>query len=104
MSAPALTSRLNDCRSCYKCIRSCPTKSISFIDGHASIVQAECVYCGRCYIACPQDCKIVRDDLLLARKLVQEGESIPQSSVGQPGQQLSARLGEWDSFLLCHIV
>ena len=74
MAAPALVSRLNDCRSCYKCIRACPTKSISFSDGHAQIVQGECVYCGRCYIACPQDCKIVRDDLLAAKRLVMEGE------------------------------
>ena len=75
MAAPALVSRLNDCRSCYKCIRACPTKSISFSDGHAQIVQDECVYCGRCYIACPQDCKIVRDDLLAAKRLVMEGEA-----------------------------
>ena len=75
MSAPALVSRLNDCRSCYKCIRSCPTKSISFLDGHAQIVQNECVYCGRCYIVCPQNCKIVRDDLLNARRLVMEGDT-----------------------------
>ena len=75
MAAPALVSRLNDCRSCYKCIRACPTKSISFSDGHAQIVQGECVYCGRCYIACPQDCKIVRDDLLAAKRLVMEGEA-----------------------------
>ncbi len=75
MSAPALVSRLNDCRSCYKCIRACPTKSISFSEGHAQIIQDECVYCGRCYISCPQDCKIVRDDLLLARRLAREGET-----------------------------
>lgn len=57
-----LTSRENDCRSCYKCIRHCPTKSISFHDGQASIIFDECVLCGRCYSVCPQNCKVIRDD------------------------------------------
>lgn len=57
-----LISKKNDCRSCYKCIRACPTKSISFRDNQASIIQDECVLCGRCYSVCPQGCKVIRDD------------------------------------------
>ncbi len=94
MAAPALVSRLNDCRSCYKCIRACPTKSISFSDGHAQIVQSECVYCGRCYIACPQECKIVRDDLLAAKRLAMEGEAYvslaPSFQAAFPGLSFEA--------------
>lgn len=66
-----LTSRENDCRSCYKCIRHCPTKSISFHDGQASIIFDECVLCGRCYSVCPQNCKVIRDDKQIALRLLE---------------------------------
>jgi len=72
----ALTSKQNDCRSCYKCIRHCPTKSISFQNGQASIIADECVMCGECYLVCPQDCKIIRDDLPLAKKILEENEEV----------------------------
>jgi iron only hydrogenase large subunit-like protein len=66
----ALTSKENDCRSCYKCIRVCPTKSISFLNDHASIIPEECILCGACYLACPQNCKIIRDDTAVAQTLL----------------------------------
>ena len=31
----------NNCRNCYKCIRACPVKSISFKDNHAEIFALE---------------------------------------------------------------
>jgi len=58
-----LYSKENDCRGCYKCIRSCPTKSIAFHHGQASIIKEECVLCGKCYEVCPQSCKCIRSDL-----------------------------------------
>ncbi len=76
MRSLALTSLENDCRSCYKCIRSCPTKSISFQNGQASIIPDECVYCGRCYLACPQQCKKIRDDKAEAKSLLAKGNCI----------------------------
>jgi iron only hydrogenase large subunit-like protein len=72
----ALTSKQNDCRSCYKCIRNCPTKSISFQNGQASIIPNECVMCGACYLICPQNCKVIRDDLPVAQKLVKENKEV----------------------------
>jgi len=66
----ALVSKENDCRSCYKCIRVCPTKSISFQNGQASIIADECVMCGACYLACPQSCKVIRDDTAKALSLL----------------------------------
>ena len=76
MRSLALISRENDCRSCYKCIRSCPTKSISFQQGQASIIPDECVYCGQCYIVCPQNCKTIRDDADIARDLIAKGNCV----------------------------
>ena len=49
----ALGTKKNDCKNCYKCIRSCPTKSISFVDNQASIIKDDCVLCGRFYLSCP---------------------------------------------------
>jgi iron only hydrogenase large subunit-like protein len=72
----ALTSKQNDCRSCYKCIRNCPTKSISFQNGQASIIPNECVMCGACYLICPQNCKVIRDDLPVAKALLKANKEV----------------------------
>ncbi len=71
-----LKSKENDCRSCYKCIRACPSKSISFKDGQASIIERECVLCGTCFNVCPQRCKIIRDDTALAKSLLSSKKAI----------------------------
>ena len=70
-----LVSDTHDCRSCYKCIRVCPTKSISFQEGRARIVPDGCILCGACYLACPQEAKKVRDDKAKALSLIQEGNA-----------------------------
>lgn len=66
----ALRSKENDCRSCYKCIRNCPVKSISFDNGQAKIEPNDCILCGKCYLVCPQDCKEIRDDTAVAKSLL----------------------------------
>ena len=54
-----LRSLKSDCRTCYKCIRHCPVKAISFHDGQAHIEQSECLYCGSCYETCPSHAKVI---------------------------------------------
>ena len=71
-----LKSKENDCRSCYKCIRNCPAKSISFQDGQAQIIQSECVLCGKCFEVCPQRCKIIRDDTSYAKSLLSSNKAV----------------------------
>ncbi len=71
-----LKSKENDCRSCYKCIRNCPVKSISFKDGQAEIIPSECILCGKCFEVCPQRCKAIRDDASLAKSLLSSGKAI----------------------------
>lgn len=70
----ALRSKENDCRSCYKCIRNCPTKAISFSAGQARIDGGACIYCGRCYEVCPQSCKIIRDETEAVKRLLESEE------------------------------
>lgn len=60
----------SNCKNCYKCIRNCPVKSIRFAEHQANIVPEECVLCGRCFVACPQNAKEVRNDIPAARALL----------------------------------
>lgn len=74
--AYCLTSKTNDCKNCYKCIRGCPTKSISFSSNQASIIHDECVLCGQCYISCPQDTKVIRNDISLVKNLISNNQKV----------------------------
>lgn len=61
----------SNCKNCYKCIRNCPVKSISFSGTQAQIVEDECVLCGMCFVACPQNAKEIRNDVASAKALLQ---------------------------------
>ncbi len=53
------------CRDCYKCIRSCPLKSIQIKSNlynnqtYARVLEESCVQCGHCSVVCPQKAKVV---------------------------------------------
>src|SRR5574344_890664 len=70
---PALISKGNDCKDCYKCIRKCPTKSISFLDNKAKIIHDECILCGKCFLACPQNAKEIRSDIERVKGMINAG-------------------------------
>lgn len=42
------------CDSCYKCLRGCPTKAISFNGTDRDIIDDLCIKCGLCQLNCPQ--------------------------------------------------
>lgn len=46
-----------DCLYCYKCLRNCPVKSISFCSGETHVIEEECIHCARCVSICPQKAK-----------------------------------------------
>lgn len=48
-----------NCKNCYKCIRECPVKAISFKDEQARVIEKECILCGKCILVCPQNAKEV---------------------------------------------
>ncbi len=71
-----LSLKKSNCKNCYKCIRNCPVKSIKFEDGQAHILPDECILCGRCFVACPQDAKQLRNDVERVKQAIAEGRTV----------------------------
>ena len=75
-----LRLKKSNCKNCYKCIRHCPVKSISFSGNQAHIVGDECILCGQCFVVCPQNAKEIVDGVELVRVLL-SGEAPVYASV-----------------------
>lgn len=71
-----LKLKKSNCKNCYKCIRHCPVKSIRFSDNQAHIVTDECILCGRCFVACPQNAKEIRNDVAVVRAMIDSGAPV----------------------------
>ncbi len=80
-----------NCKSCLKCVRSCPTKSIRFEHNHPYIIEEECIHCGNCYLCCPQSAKQIRNDLNQVKDWLFQHEKVVVSVA--PSYQVV-----WDSF------
>ncbi len=65
-----------NCKNCYKCIRHCPAKSISFSENQAQIIADDCILCGQCFLVCPQNAKVVRDDTARVKSLLASGAPV----------------------------
>jgi len=74
-----LYSEKTNCKNCYKCIRFCPVKSIGFSNNQARILQEDCIFCGRCYINCPQQAKRISPNIEDVRKMIGNGETVAAS-------------------------
>ncbi len=66
----------SNCRNCYKCIRHCPVKSIRFADHQAHIVKDQCILCGECFVACPQNAKQIRNDVAIVKEMIASGKPV----------------------------
>ncbi len=71
-----LTLKKSNCKNCYKCIRHCPVKSIRFSGNQAHIIDNECILCGHCFVACPQNAKQIVDDTEKVRVMLQSGDPV----------------------------
>ena len=71
-----LKLKKSNCKNCYKCIRHCPVKSIKFSDGQANIVEDECILCGMCFVACPQNAKQIRNDVDKVKSFIASGKPV----------------------------
>ncbi len=66
----------SNCKNCYNCIRNCPVKSIKFSEGQANIIIDECILCGKCFVACPQNAKEIRNDIGIVDKAIKQGRKV----------------------------
>ncbi len=57
-SNPLVFTRKNRCKMCYTCVRECPVKAISIINGQANVITDRCIACGNCVRNCTQEAKI----------------------------------------------
>ena len=71
-----LTLKKSNCKNCYKCIRHCPVKSIRFSGNQAYIIGNECILCGQCFVACPQDAKQIVDETEKVKVILQGDEPV----------------------------
>lgn len=65
-----------NCKNCYKCIRSCPIKSIAFKDEQAKIIDEDCVLCGNCLSVCPQNAKSIKSDMEKIKAFIEQKEKV----------------------------
>ena len=66
----------NNCADCYKCIRTCSVKAITYANNTAEIVHDECILCGNCFVACPQKAKQVRNDVPRVKEAIAAGRHV----------------------------
>ncbi len=71
--------RESNCKDCYKCIRHCPVKAISFAENQAQIIPQECILCGMCFVVCPQNAKEIRPDVDRVRAAMAAGRRVVAS-------------------------
>ena len=76
MTTEYIQLKKSNCKSCYKCIRNCPVKSIRFSGNQAQIIAQDCICCGECFVVCPQDAKFIKDDTEKARVLLCSGDPV----------------------------
>lgn len=68
-----------NCKSCYKCLRSCPVKAIKFKNDQAEIVEERCIACSHCLLICPQNARKVVSYLPLVKQAINSGKTVVAS-------------------------
>lgn len=76
---PILKLSQENCRDCYKCIRNCLVKAIRYSDGHAEIIQDECIGCGECIVICPRHGQYSQFDLAAVKRQIHAGRQVVAS-------------------------
>ncbi|MDA3846366.1 MAG: 4Fe-4S binding protein [Vallitaleaceae bacterium] len=64
------------CDNCYKCLRTCPTKAISFSKDKRHIIDNLCIKCGLCQQSCPQEALSIKSQVGFLQNLLNEGEKV----------------------------
>ncbi|GAA0181174.1 [Fe-Fe] hydrogenase large subunit C-terminal domain-containing protein [Clostridium sediminicola] len=85
-----------NCKNCYKCLRSCHVKAIKILDDKAEIMEDKCIACGQCLVVCPQEARYIKSDMEIVKDYINNGDkvvvSIAPSFIGsflvEQGEQL----------------
>ena len=94
-----ISLKKSDCKNCYKCLKVCPVKSITFENDQAEIMPHECILCGKCLEACPQNAKTIHSEIDTVQQFIDSGAkvvvSLAPSFIGsfdykEPGQVVTA--------------
>ncbi len=64
------------CDNCYKCLRVCPTKAISFREHQREIINDICIKCGICKNHCPQSALSIFNYEDQVRKAIQSSKKV----------------------------
>ena len=75
----AIGFKVAKCKDCYKCGRICPVKAIHIKDEHVRYDARECILCGKCLEACPQDAIIFVNDMNKVKQFILNGNKIAVS-------------------------
>ncbi len=67
------------CDSCYKCLRICPTKAISFNGEERRIIDNLCIKCGLCQQSCPQEALKIRSSMETVCEMIDADERVAVS-------------------------
>ena len=82
-----------NCHECYRCVRVCPVKAISVINGQARVENELCIKCGTCVRECPQHAKAIRNNLDDVKLLMQLQRPVAASVA----PSFAAAFGGWRS-------
>ncbi|MBP2643071.1 MAG: rsxB 4 [Firmicutes bacterium] len=75
----AITTLKANCQDCHRCLRACPVKAIGIESGQARHIDEKCVLCGRCVADCPQQAKVVVDDIEFVKAAIMSGRKMAVS-------------------------
>ena len=65
-----------NCRNCLRCVRVCPTKAMTYQNHQPTILEDECILCGKCYAICPHSAKKVHSDGDQVRAWIAQGQAL----------------------------
>ncbi len=76
MNNGIVSTILDKCKRCYSCIRECPAKAISVVNGQAAVMSERCIACGHCVKVCSQNAKRIKSDIeLVLNTLIPAGNT-----------------------------
>lgn len=67
------------CDECFKCLRFCPTKAISFTSEKRCIVDDLCIKCGQCLVHCKQGALTIYKDKNRVKTMISSAQKVAVS-------------------------